>query len=69
MAHTAQFTHTGFAIENPSLLAAPFRDPFIFVILATYLLVAVSYAAVAGSVGGVIGRWMLRGLVEKISTS
>lgn len=46
------------AIENPGLLLAPFSKPFIFVILAICLLLALGYGILMGAVGGVIGRWM-----------
>jgi hypothetical protein len=67
VAFIVQFS--GFAVVDPSLLAAPFRQPFIFVILAVYLVIAISYAAVAGSVGGMIGRAMPPSLVDKVSAS
>ena len=60
---------TGFAIDEPRLVAAPFDKPFIFVILAVYLLIAMTYAAVAGFVGGMFGRWLPRHTVERASAS
>jgi hypothetical protein len=46
------------AIRNPGLLLAPFSKPFIFVILSTLLLLALSYGVLFGALGGVIGRWL-----------
>ena len=64
IAFTTQFT--AFAVIDPRLLAAPFEKPFIFVILAVYLLVASAYAALAGSIGGAVGRWWPRRRAEKV---
>ena len=50
-------TFTSFAIEDPSLLMAPFSKPFIFVILTLLLLLALSAGMVMGAAGAVIGRW------------
>jgi hypothetical protein len=65
--YTVQFT--AFAVVDPRLVAAPFEKPFIFVILAVYLLTALAYAAVAGSIGGALGRWWPRGSVERAPVS
>jgi hypothetical protein len=46
------------AIRDPGLILAPFSNPFIFVILALLLLLALSYGVVVGAVGGIIGRWV-----------
>ena len=54
----ATLTFSAFAIEIPSLLLAPFSKPFIFVILAILLLLAVGAGVVMGSIGGVMGRWL-----------
>ncbi len=48
---------TGAAVGSPGLLLAPFDQPFIFVILALLLLMALSYGALAGALGAAIGRW------------
>jgi hypothetical protein len=48
---------TGIAIRTPGLLLAPFSKPFIFVILATLLLIVLGYGALAGAVGAIVGRW------------
>jgi hypothetical protein len=48
---------TALAIRMPGLLFAPFAKPFIFVILATLLLIALGYGALAGTVGAIFGRW------------
>lgn len=45
------------AVTRPSLLLAPFSDPFIFVILATLLAIALSFALGVGTVGALVGRW------------
>ena len=45
------------AIMSPSLLLAPFYNPFIFVILATLLLIASSFGIGAGLAGALVGRW------------
>jgi hypothetical protein len=49
---------TAIAIRTPGLLLAPLAKPFIVVILAVLLLMALSYGVVVGAVGGIIGRWM-----------
>jgi len=48
---------TGIAIRTPGLLLAPFRGPFIFVILATLMLIASGYGALMGAIGAVVGKW------------
>jgi hypothetical protein len=48
---------TAIAISTPGLLLAPFRDPFIPVILATLLLIALGYSVVVGAIGAIAGRW------------
>jgi hypothetical protein len=45
------------AIRTPALLLAPFSNPFIFVILATFSLMDLGYGAIVGAVGAIIGRW------------
>jgi hypothetical protein len=52
------FLFAAAAIRSPGLLLAPFSKPFIFVILSTLLLLALSYGVLFGAVGGVIGRWL-----------
>jgi hypothetical protein len=42
---------TAIAIGTPGLLLAPFSNPFIFVILATLLLIALGYAVLVGAMG------------------
>ena len=49
---------TAAAIRDPALILAPFSQPFIFVILSTLLLLALSYGVLVGAVGGLIGRWV-----------
>jgi len=44
------------AITRPSLLLAPFYNPFIFVILATLLFIALSFGVGAGLVGALVWR-------------
>ena len=48
------------AVTRPGLLLAPFLDPFIFVILAELLAIAVSFGAGAGLAGALVGRWLHR---------
>ncbi|HKE86006.1 MAG TPA: hypothetical protein VKB50_19740 [Vicinamibacterales bacterium] len=48
------------AITRPSLLLAPFSNPFIFVILATLLLIASSFGVGFGLLGALAGRWWHR---------
>ena len=48
---------TAMAIRTPVLLLAPFSKPFIFVILATLLLIALGYGTLVGAIGAVVGRW------------
>ena len=55
---------TSFAIEFPSLLRAPFAQPFIFVILAIMLAMALAFGIAAGSVGGMAGKWRKRVTME-----
>ena len=49
---------TALAIRTPDLLLAPFSKPFIFVILATLLLIALGYGLVVGAIGGGVGMWV-----------
>ena len=46
------------AITRPTLLLAPFANPFIFVIMTILLAIAVTFAIVAGMAGAIAGRWM-----------
>jgi hypothetical protein len=46
------------AITRPSLLRAPFENPFIFVIIAILLTMAFSFGVAAGTVGAALGRWV-----------
>jgi hypothetical protein len=48
------------AVTRPGLLLAPFQSPFIFVILATLLLIAVSFAIGVGTAGALVGWWRHR---------
>jgi hypothetical protein len=48
---------TAIAIRTPGLLLAPFSNPFIFVILATLLLIALGYGVLVGAIGAIVGRW------------
>jgi hypothetical protein len=51
---------TAIAITTPDLwhlLIAPFSNPFIFVILATLLLIALGYGVLVGAMGAIVGRW------------
>ena len=48
------------AISTPTLVAAAFSNPFIFVILATLALMSVSFAAVVGAIGALIARSVMR---------
>jgi hypothetical protein len=45
------------AITRPSLLVAPFENPFVFVIVTILLTMALSFGVVAGTVGAAAGRW------------
>ena len=44
------------ALTNPRLLLAPFEKPFIFVIVAVLLSMALGFAIVVGAAGAVVGR-------------
>ena len=44
------------ALANPRLLLAPFEQPFVFVIIAVLLAMALGLAIVAGAAGAVVGR-------------
>jgi hypothetical protein len=48
---------TAIAIGTPGLLLAPFSNPFIFIILATLLLIALGYGVLVGAIGAIVGRW------------
>ena len=48
------------AVTRPRLLLAPFQDPFIFVILAELLAIAVSFGVATGLAGALVGRWLHR---------
>ena len=45
------------AVTRPSLLRAPFENPFIFVILATLLLIALGFGMAGGVLGAAAGKW------------
>ena len=45
------------AITRPTLLLAPFGNPFIFVIMAILLAIAMTFGIVAGMAGAAAGRW------------
>jgi hypothetical protein len=45
------------AMTTPNLLLAPFYKPFIFVILAILLLIALGCGILMGMIGAVFGRW------------
>jgi hypothetical protein len=46
------------AITRPSLLIAPFGNPFIFVIMAVLLVIALGFGVAAGTAGAALGRWL-----------
>lgn len=46
------------ALTRPTLLLAPFENPFIFVIMTILLAIAVAIGIVAGMAGAVAGRWL-----------
>jgi len=46
------------AITRPTLLLAPFGNPFIFVIMAILLAIAMTFGIVAGMAGAAAGRWL-----------
>jgi len=46
------------AVASPSLLLSPFEKPFIFVIMATLLGLALGFGVAAGIVGAAVGRWL-----------
>jgi hypothetical protein len=48
---------TAIAVRTPDLLRSPFLNPFIVVIPATLLLIAMAYAVLAGIVGAAVGKW------------
>jgi hypothetical protein len=52
------------AATIPGLITAPFSDPFVLVILSTYVLLALGYGVLLGAVGGAIGRWIAPGPVD-----
>jgi hypothetical protein len=56
------------AMTAPGLILAPFRNPFIFVILSMLLLLALSYGVVVGALGGIVGRWSPR-MRREVQTS
>ncbi len=48
---------TTLAIGMPGLLLAPLSKPFVFVILATMLLIALGYGALMGAIGAFAAKW------------
>ncbi len=49
----------GLAVKQPELAAGAFAHPFIFAILGTYALIALSHGVALGIVGGIVGRrWL-----------
>lgn len=46
------------AITRPTLLLAPFENPFIFIIMTILLAIAVAFGIVAGMAGAAAGRWL-----------
>ena len=46
------------AVTSPSLLLSPFERPFMFVIVATLLGLALGFGVAAGIVGAAVGRWL-----------
>ena len=46
------------AITTPSLLRAPFEQPFIFVIGGTLMTIALGFGLAAGAAGAAVGRWV-----------
>ena len=57
------------ALKPPSLLLAPFSKPFIFVILATLLLIALGYGTLVGAIGAIVGRWLGPTASQKVRPS
>ena len=59
------------AITRPTLLLAPFENPFIFVIMTILLAIAVTFGIVAGMAGAAAGRWFppsrWRGSMKRIA--
>ena len=49
---------TAAAVRDPRLLLAPFSKPFIFVILFTVSLVAISFGIVVGAFGAALARYL-----------
>jgi hypothetical protein len=50
--------YTAIALSTPGLLLAPLSKPFIFVILATLMIIALGYGALVGAIGAIVGRWL-----------
>ena len=59
---------TSAAIATPGLMLVPFRQPFVFVILSTLLLIALGYGVAVGTLGSIIGRWVPPGAARKART-
>jgi hypothetical protein len=49
------------AVRTPSLLLAPFEKPFIFVIIATLMAIALGFAIAAGIAGAAVGQRLAPG--------
>jgi hypothetical protein len=52
------------AVVTPSLAVGLFVQPFLIVILSTYLLIPLTYAAGVGAVAGTLGCWRKRDMIE-----
>jgi hypothetical protein len=46
------------AITRPSLLLAPFENPFMFVIVGVLMAIALGFGIAAGTAGAAAGRWL-----------
>jgi len=66
---TGAITMTGVVAGSPELYAAPFSDPFIFVILSVIALIVLAVGSVAGAIGGMIGRWLGPSRSREVRTS
>jgi len=44
-------------VTQPSLVMAPLTTPFVIVILCVLLIIAMTFAVVAGATGAAVARW------------